>query len=253
VKIVVCVNPTTGGAVDDADARIRAGTTPVSALRECDTHAVEQALQIAATEPSEVVVVAVSSAEALGAVREALALGCNRGVLVDDASLRGLDVTALSIVLAGALEHETADLVLTCTSSNDIDGLLLWMATGERLGLPALTQASTLAIADGTVTISRQSEAGDQMVRAALPCLVEVTTTINQPRYPTLKGRAAAQNKPLRLIKPEELGIDVTALARTTEFTDVRPAERSRIATVLDDPAIAPEAIVEFLRARRLL
>jgi electron transfer flavoprotein beta subunit len=257
MKVVVCVNPATGGAVDDADGRIRAGNALVSALRESDAHAVEQALQIAEAERAggrptvEIVVVTVGPVEALGALREALALGASRAVLIDDASLRDLDLVALSRVLAAALERERADLYLACTWSGDIDGLLLWTAAGERLGIPVVTQAATFAIDERGVSVTRQSERGDQQLSAAVPCMVELSATINQARYPTLKGRAAAQNKPVALVQPDELGL--TGLSPGTTVQAVRPAGHGRATVVVDDPAGAPEAIVTFLRERRLL
>lgn len=260
MKIVVCVNTTTGGAVNDEDAAIRAGSTPISALRDADTHAVEQALRIAeraaagdAAATVEIVVVSMAPTEALGAVRQALALGASRGVLLDDASVRHLDLAALAAVLAALLASEPADLYLSCSWSGDIDGLLLWTAAGERLGLPVLTQAASFEMHDGVVRISRQSERGDQVLTAPTPCLVEITTTINQARYPTLKGRAAAQNKPISLIRPATLDLDLDLFTRHTTILGTREPARARTATVIHDAASAPEQILAFLRDRRLV
>ena len=88
---------------------------------------------------------------------------------------------------------------------------------------------------------------------AELPCLVEVTATINQARYPTLKGRATAQNKPVQLVKPAQLGIAIDELTPATTMLATRMAERARIPEVVTDPDAAPARIIEFLRERRLL
>lgn len=260
MKIVVCINPTTGAAVDAADAAVRAGSTPVGALRESDTHAVEQALQVAervraadAGAAVEIVAVTLAPVEALGAVREALALGANRAVLCDDTTVRGLDTAALARVLAALLATEPADLYLACTWSGDIDGLLILTAAAEILGLPIATQAGSFELGAGRVTITRQSERGDQRVTVPLPCVVEVTSTINQVRYPTVKGRAAAQNKPVALVRPAQLGFDPEELSATTRVLALRPPARSRTTETVTDPAAAPGRIIELLRERRLL
>jgi electron transfer flavoprotein beta subunit len=243
--------------VDERDAAIRRGSTPVSALRDADAHAVEQAVQVAEQIGGavEIVAVSLSPVEALGALREALALGVHRAVLCDDATVRTLDLAPLARVLAALLASEPADLYLASTWSGDIDGLLLWIAAAEHLELPVLTQAGsfTLTADDPTVRITRQSERGDQEVAASLPCMVEVTGTINQARYPTLKGRAAAQNKQVRLVKPAQLGIAVDEFSSTTRVLATRAPVRARVPEVVSDPAVAAARIIEFLRERRLL
>jgi electron transfer flavoprotein beta subunit len=257
VKIVVCINPTTGAAVDERDTAIRRGTTPVSALRDADAHAVELALQVAEQigAATEIVAVTLSPVEALGALREALAIGVHRAVLCDDTTVRSLDLAPLSRVVAALLASEPADLYLTCSWSGDIDGLLLWTATAAFLRLPVVTQAGSLALDRDawSVLLTRQSERGDQEVTAALPCMVEVTATINQARYPTVKGRAAAQNKPVQLVTPAQLGLAVDELSRATTVLTTGPSERQRVPELVTDAAAAPRRIVEFLRERRLL
>src|SRR5208282_3785331 len=154
----------------------------------------------------EVVTVSVAPAEALGAIREALALGAHRGVMLSDPALAGADLRTLTHALAALLAREPADLYLTCSWSGDIDGTLLWVGAAELLKLPALTQSRSLQFANNEVVTARQTEDGDVTLAAPLPCLVEVTETVNKPRYPTIKGKAAAKSKPITVLRLSDLG-----------------------------------------------
>src|SRR5436305_13488614 len=77
----------------------------------------------------------------------------------------------------------------------------------ERLGLAALTGARKLTVADGTLTVERQTEEGYEVVTAATPAVVSVWDTINEPRYPALKGIMAAKKKPIRTLTLADLGV----------------------------------------------
>lgn len=257
MKIAVCVKTATGAAVSAEDAFLRNGRVGAGVLAPHDMHAVEEALRIVERAGAgEVVAVAVTPAESLGALRTALALGAHRAVMLSDPLLDGCDLLATSRALAALLARERADLCLTCTWSGDIDGTMLWAATAERLGRPALTQARSLVLAGGEAICQRQVEAGDITLAAALPCMVEVTETINRPRYPTLKGQQEARRKRVELLRLADLGLAPETVGEPGAATalaglDTPPPRRA--ATVIEDVAAAPDRIVEFLAARRLL
>jgi electron transfer flavoprotein beta subunit len=257
MKILVCIKTVTGAAVNAEDAFQRGGRVGPSVLGPSDAHAVEAALQLVEQAgQGDVVIAALAPAEALGAVREAMALGAHRGVMLSDPLLQKADLLAVSRALAALVEHERADLYLTCSWSGDIDGTMLWAAVAERLKLPVLTQARSLTVADGMATIQRQIEAGDLTLAAPLPCLIEVTETINKPRYPTMKGKQAAKSKPLQIIRLADLGIAPEGVGDAGVGTKILslgkpPARREPI--VVDDAARAPERIVAFLEARNLI
>jgi electron transfer flavoprotein beta subunit len=254
MKIVVCVKTATGAAVNATDAFQRAGRVGPAVLGPADAHAVEAALQLVERQgKGEIVIAAVAPAECLGAVREALALGAHRGVLLSDPLLDRADLLAMSRALAALLRREAADLYLACPWSGDIDGSLLWAATAERLDLPVLGQARTMTVADDTVTIERQIEAGDLTLAAPLPCLVDITETINKPRYPTLKGRQAAKSKRIDILRLADLGIAPDMVVPGTEIVAQRPPPARRRPRVIDDPDTAPDEILAFLDARGLL
>jgi len=119
--------------------------------------------------------------------------------------------------------------------------------------LPVLTQARSLNIADEEAITVRQSEAGDVTMAAALPCMVEVTETINNPRYPTIKGKLAAKSKPITMLRLADLGLPVTAAASGSNLVKLSQVPQRRRPIVIDNQDRAPQQIVEFLEARNLI
>lgn len=233
MRIVVCLAP------------IPADAAPTS-LSAYDAHAVEAALQIAEQRRAhrtavEVAAGALAPPEALGAVRGALAMGAGRASLVVHPPGLADDVVAQAETMAEWLRDQRPDLVLSCPWSGDIAGTVFLTALGELTGLRVLTGARRLAVDDEGVEIERQTESGDETVRAPLPCVVEVGETINQARYPTVKGRARAQQLPIDLVRaPTVPTVRVTAGPAVP-----LPGERATL--VVDDPAGAVGAIVDFL------
>src|SRR3954447_9710085 len=209
MKIAVCVkavpDAASGRRLDPSTKRLdRSGELAIS---EFDTYAVEEALKLKeAAGDGEVVVVSMGPERAMDALRKALAMGADRAVLISDPSLEGADLLATAGALAGALEKESADLVLFGQQSADGGGAVLWAAVAEKLRRPVISQASELTVADGSVTGKRQTEFGYDSIRAPLPAIVAVSDAINTPRYPSLKGIMGAKKKPQELVGAGDVG-----------------------------------------------
>jgi electron transfer flavoprotein beta subunit len=252
MKIVVLVKTATGAAADRDEALWHGGGILPGSLSAFDAHGVEEAVRLRERGiAGEIVVIAMaSSSDVLGGVRVALAMGADRAVLLSDPELDGLDLVARSRVLATLMRREAASLYLFCSWPGDIDGTLLWGVTAARLGYPALAQARSLQIEEGSVTIERQIEAGDAVMRASLPCFVDVAEAINKPRHPTMKATLAARSRPLEVLRVVDLG----ASTRTATLTGARVrVTASRSVTVLDDASVAPEQILDLLVERGLI
>src|SRR3954453_18445435 len=209
MKIAVCVkavpDAAAGRRLDPATKRLDRSTE--LAISEFDTYAVEEALRLKeAAAEGGVVVVSMGPERALDALRKALAMGADRAVLVTDSALEGADLLATASALAGALEKESADLVLFGQQSADGGGAVLWAAAAEKLRRPVISQASELTVADGSVTGKRQTEFGYDTIRAPLPALVAVSAAIHTPRYPSLKGIMGAKKKPQETLAAAEVG-----------------------------------------------
>jgi electron transfer flavoprotein beta subunit len=253
MKIAVCVkavpDAATGRRLDPATGRLdRSGEVMLS---EYDTHPLEEALKLRdVAGEGEVVVVSMGPAGTMDALRKALAMGADRAVLVSDEALVGADLVVTSRVLAGALERESADLVLFGQQSADGDGACLWAAVAERLGRPAISQVAVLTVGADSVTGKRQTEFGYETIRAPLPAIVAVTDAINEPRYPSLKGIMGAKSKPQEVLAASEVG---GASPPLTTVLGVGPPPPRGANRKIEDDGAAAEAIVEFLVERRLV
>src|SRR5262249_42626552 len=136
MKIAVCVkavpDAAAGRRLDPATKRLDRSVE--LAISDFDTYAVEEALRLKeAAGEGEVVVVSMGPERALDALRKALAMGADRAVLVTDSALEGADLLVTTSALAGALEKESADLVLFGQQSADGGGAVLWAAVAEKL------------------------------------------------------------------------------------------------------------------------
>ena len=255
MKIAVCVKQVPEAAhrrLDPATKRMdRSGE---GALNAFDANAVEEALRLKDTGgEGEVVVLSMGPEKALDALRKALAMGADRAVLVSDDGAAGSDLVATSKVLAAALEREGVDLVLFGQYAADSEGAVLWAAVAERLRRPLISQVAELTVENGSLTGRRQTEFGYDVIRAPLPAVVAVADSINEPRYPSLKGIMGAKKKPQELVSLADLGVEAgEGASRTTVVAlgDPPPRGDSR---KLEDDGNAAEAIIEYLAEKRLL
>src|SRR5262245_2546318 len=246
MKIAVCVkavpDAAAGRRLDPATKRLDRSSE--LAISDFDTYAVEEALRLKeAAGEGEVGVVSRGTERALEALRKALAMGADRAVLVSDSALEGADLLGTAAALAGALEKESADLVLFGQQSADGGGAVLWAAVAEKLRQPVLSQASELTVGDGSVTGKRQTEFGYDTIRAPLPAIVAVSDAINTPRYPSLKGIMGAKKKPQETIGASDVGSPGTTVVALNP-----PPPRGESRRIEDDGSAA-ERIVEFLAA----
>ena len=229
-------------------------------LSELDEYAVEEALKlIEAAGEGEVTVLTVGPAGAADAIKKALQMGAHAGIHVSDEAIHGSDAAATSLVLAEAVKKATGgnpELVLTGMASTDgVMGVVPAMLA-ERLGLPQVTFASELTIADGTVTIRRDGDTASEKIVASLPALVSVTDQINEPRYPSFKGIMAAKKKPVEQWGLADLGIDPSLVGLDAAWTTVvsfakrPPRAQGQIVT---DGGDGGTQLAEFLAGQKFL
>jgi electron transfer flavoprotein beta subunit len=177
-------------------------------------------------------------------------------VLVSDDAAAGSDLVATSAVLAKALEREQPDLVLFGQQSSDSDGAVLWAAVAERLHRPVISQVAELTLDGTSLTGKRQTEFGYDVIRAPLPAVVAVADSINEPRYPSLKGIMGAKSKPQETLSLADLGVEASAAGQEGSRTEVLalsdPPPRGDTRKIEDDGSAADQ-IVSFLAEKRLI
>jgi len=259
MKIAVCVkqvpDATATRRIDPATNRLDRGGE--GALNAFDGNAVEEALRLKdATGEGEVVVVSMGPEKAADALRKALAMGADRAVLVSDDAVAGSDLVATSAVLAKALEREGADLVLFGQQASDSDGAVLWAAVADRLRQPLISQVAELTHDGGRVTGKRQTEFGYDVIAAPLPAVIAVADSINEPRYPSLKGIMGAKKKPQDTLSSGDLGLGADAVGEAGSRTAVlglNPPPARGDSVKIEDDGSGAEKIADFLAEKRLL
>jgi electron transfer flavoprotein beta subunit len=255
MKIAVCVKQ----VPEAAHRRLNPSTKRLDrsgegALNAFDANAVEEALRLKETAgDGEVIVVSMGPEKAVDALRKALAMGADRAVLVSDDGAVGSDLVATSRVLAAALERESADLVLFGQYAADSEGAVLWAAVAERLRRPLVSQVAELTVEGGSLTGRRQTEFGYDVIRAPLPAVVAVADSINEPRYPSLKGIMGAKKKQQDVLSLADLGVEAgEGASRTSVLALGDPPPRGDSRKVEDDGNAAAQ-IVDFLAEKRLV
>jgi electron transfer flavoprotein beta subunit len=255
MNVVVCVkqipDPAVPGELTSDHRLKRDGAKAI--LDESDSYGVEMALQLVDKAGSgEVILISMAPNGEVSGLRQALAMGAARAVLVSDDALAGADALTTSKILAKAVERAGgADLVLAATESSDGYTGTVPAQIAELLGWPSLTFAKQVDIADGTVTIQRQTEAGYDVVQASLPAVVSVTAGVVEPRYPSFKGIMAAKSKPVDQVTAADLGVATGATGQ--EITSVTQAPERQAGEKIEDDGTGFERVVAFLEDLKVI
>lgn len=222
-------------------------------LNYYDEHAVEEALRVREKAGGTVTVVCVGTARATEAVRTALAMGADEGILVSDPALDGSDHLTIAKVLSKVLGTLQWDLVLCGRLATDDNASVVGAALAEYLGTPQATAISKLELRDGVAVVDREVEGGAQTLEVPLPAVFTVERTINEPRYPTLPGIMKAKRKEIKMLTVADLGFsddDVGASAARTRLVRFTPPPKRQAGEVVtpDGPEDAARLIVKFLQ-----
>jgi electron transfer flavoprotein beta subunit len=209
VEICVCVKrvPMVGGSIlvtpDGMDIDVSMSGFTVSPHEEC---AVEEAVQITERLGGSVTVLTLGPAEAAGQLRDMLALGAGRGVLLEtDGTEWGPVATAAAI--ADAVRDGGYDLLLFGNEAADTGGYQVPIRVAHALGVPCLTGIKRLEITGNDavptrIVASREYRGAEEVFEVPLPAVVSVKEGINLPRYPSLPGRLRAKRATIETIEP---------------------------------------------------
>ena len=173
-----------------------------------DEIAVEEAIRLKEQgKATEIVAVSIGPAQAAETIRTALAMGADRGILVQtDAGLEPLSVAKL---LKAIVEKESPQIVILGKQAIDDDSNQTGQMLAALLGWAQGTFASKVAVGHGTVEVTREVDGGLQTVALQLPAIVTTDLRLNEPRYASLPNIMKAKKKPLDETTPEALGVDV--------------------------------------------
>ena len=235
MKIIVCVKqvPDTSGkvAVNPDGTLNRASMATIT--NPDDLNAVEAALVLKEQTGAEVVVVCMGPPPSEGMLRECLARGCDRAVLVSGREFGGSDTYATSQILAAAINKigvDAEDIVMCGRQAIDGDTAQVGPQIAEKLGLPQISYAADIQLDGNVVTVKRMLEDGYMTVKTQTPCLITCIKELNEPRYMSVYGIFDCYSKPYEvldynalkddpLIDPSTIGLMGSPTNILTSFT----------------------------------
>ena len=218
-----------------------------------DESGIEAGLQLKEAHGGEVTLVSMGPAGAAEAVRRGLSMGADRGVLISDDSLVGADSLVTARALAVAIQRAPFDLVIAGVESTDGYTGTTPSTLAELLELPQLTFARRLDVADGTVTVERQTPDGYHVVQGPTPALVTVTAGINEPRYASFKGIMAAKKKPFEQLTVADLGLSAEKIAVKQKVVNIGSASERKAGEVIEDDGSGASRIARFLAEAKVV
>ncbi|MBB3168156.1 electron transfer flavoprotein subunit beta/FixA family protein [Simiduia aestuariiviva] len=179
---------------------------------------------------TEIVAISIGAKQSQEQIRTALALGADRGILVETDT--DLEPLAVAKCLKAIVDKETPDLVILGKQSIDGDNNQTGQMLGALAGMPQGTFASEVNVAEGKVKVTREIDGGLQTVALNLPAIVTTDLRLNEPRYASLPNIMKAKKKPLETVTPADLGVDTATRVKLLKVAP--PAERQAGIKVAD-------------------
>ncbi len=211
MKVIVCIKQvpdTKGGVKFNPDGTLdRAAMLAI--MNPDDKAGLEAALRLKDQYGAEVTVLTMGLPKANDMLREALAMGADKAVLLTDRRLGGADTWATSTSLAGAIRGMEYDVIITGRQAIDGDTAQVGPQIAEHLGIPVISYAQDLKVEGNAVVVKRQYDDGYHMVKAQMPVLITALSELNDPRYMTVGGIFDACKAEITTLSRDDLqGVD---------------------------------------------
>ncbi|MEM2902050.1 MAG: electron transfer flavoprotein subunit beta/FixA family protein [Candidatus Bathyarchaeia archaeon] len=224
-----------------------------------DLHAIEEGLRIREKVGGKVTVISMGPPQAEEAVRDALAMGCDEGVLLTDKAFAGADTLATSYTLAcGIRKIGRFDLVICGMKTTDGDTGQVGPGLAQELGIPHVAYVNRInEIAEDCLVVEKLVEDGVEVIKCPLPCLITVLKGINEPRLPSLKTKLMARKAEIKKWGAGDLegeqsryGLDGSPTQVIKVFT---PEPPSKGETIEGPPRVQAETLYMKLRELKVL
>lgn len=211
MNIVICVKQ----VPDSAEVRINPETNTLirdgvpTIINPYDTHAIEAGLQIKDITKGKVTVVTMGPPQAESALREAISMGADEGVLLSDRAFAGSDTWATAYTLSKAISKIGADVIICGKQAIDGDTAQVGPEMAEFLDIPHIAYVRKIEdVKEGSIKVQRMMDEGYDIVESSLPVLLTVVKELNTPRLPSLKGKIAAKKAEIKKFAAKDLEID---------------------------------------------
>jgi len=254
MKIIVCIKQ----VPDTTNVRINPETNTLvregveSIINPFDTYAIEEGMRIREQlgDDSRVIALSMGPKQAESALREAIALGIDEAILLNDRAFAGSDTWATSLALAAAIKKIGDYGVILC-GKQAIDGDTAQVGPGiaVHLGIPQITFVRKIEqITDKKIRAERLMEDGYQVIESRLPVLLTVVKEINEPRLPSLKGKMRAKKAEVPTWTAADAGVDPSDVGlngSTTMVNRIFTPERRSEGRMLEGEA--PDMVEELI------
>ncbi|GJH17606.1 electron transfer flavoprotein subunit beta/FixA family protein [Caballeronia novacaledonica] len=241
VSVKRCVDANVKVAVKRDNTGVDVANVKMS-MNPFDEIAVEEAVRLKeAGVATEVIAVSAGVAQCQETLQTALAIGADRAVLIE--SNEDLQPLAVAKLLKALVDREQPSLVILGKQAIDDDSNQTGQMLAALARLPQATFASKISIANGKATVSREVDGGAETLSLTLPAVVTTDLRLNEPRYVTLPNIMKAKRKPLEIVTPEALGVDVAPRLETLKVSE--PPKRSAGVKVADAKALVAKLTAE--------
>ncbi len=252
MRIMVCVkqipDPANPSRFDpDTHRLVR---TEDQILDDTDRYGVEMGLRLAESSGGTVTLLSMGPVGRAQGIRQALAMGADQAVIIEDDALEGADALTTARILAAAAEQTGFDLIICGTESTDGYSGVVPQMMAELLAVAAMTYATRVEVADDQVTIHRQTSAGYDVVVSGLPAVLSVTAGVVEPRYPTFRGIMQAKRKPTETFSAADLGVTISI---EQEVVSVSPAPEREAGVIAEDEGEGHLLILEKLQEVKVI
>ncbi len=261
MEIIVCIKQ----VPDTADIKIDPKTNTLiregvpSIINPFDTYAIEEGVRLKEKYQGKVTVISMGPPQVEDALREAISLGVDEGVLLSDRAFAGADTLATSYTLAeGIKKIGKFDLIICGKQAMDGDTAQVGPGIAEKLNIPHVTYVKKIEeIKDDYVQVERLMEEGYEVIRMPLPALITVVKEINEPRMPSLKGKLKAKNAQIITWSAKDLEAEEDRIGLQGSPTQVikifTPQPRGKGETIEGTPPEQAAKLVEKLRETKIV
>ncbi|MFO7930615.1 MAG: electron transfer flavoprotein subunit beta/FixA family protein [Desulfosalsimonas sp.] len=212
MEILVCVKRVPDTAENEIEINSEGNDIErddlVYSVNEWDNYAVEEAIQMVDKHGGSVTVITVGDEESEEVLRREMAMGAEKGVLLDDEAFEGSDGRGVASILKAAVEKGNYDLILTGAQADEgyaqVGGMLAAM-----LDYPYASLVNKIEVGDGKLTVGREIEGGNiELNEIETPCVLSIQTGINEPRYVGIRGIRKVASVEIPTMGASDLGID---------------------------------------------
>ncbi|MDR0570792.1 MAG: electron transfer flavoprotein subunit beta/FixA family protein [Clostridiales Family XIII bacterium] len=207
-----------------------------------DEFAVEEALKLREKFGGEVTIISIGGDKVETSVRTALAMGADKGVIVNDPALEGADECVIAEVLAKAIAQQPYDLVLSGRIAVDDGSSQVAVRTADVLNIPSVSSILKLEIEGDVATVTREIDGGTEELEVKMPALFTAQKGLNEPRYPTMPGIMKAKKKEVKTVTLADLGIsDAAPKMNAPKYSLPSPRKAGTILSGMEAPDAARE------------